>query len=84
MNDLTTEKPELYDLVHAVLPTKMPLKEFYEAYVKMYSRIATPFDYLKVISKYGRGRRLSALKDLMASFNEFKQDVFGAIAGGSR
>ncbi|HYM61422.1 MAG TPA: radical SAM protein [Thermoanaerobaculia bacterium] len=31
-NDVNTHEWEMYDIVHAVLPTKLPLNEFYEEY----------------------------------------------------
>jgi len=49
INELTTAKPELYDLVHAVLPTALPLREFYSEYLKLYSRATTLPRFLKVM-----------------------------------
>jgi radical SAM superfamily enzyme YgiQ (UPF0313 family) len=40
--DLLTDKPELYDMVHAVLPTRLPLREFYAQYARLWTR-AVPF-----------------------------------------
>ena len=33
---ITTEDWEMYDIVHAVLPTRLPLEEFYEEYSKLW------------------------------------------------
>jgi radical SAM superfamily enzyme YgiQ (UPF0313 family) len=40
--ELLSRKPELFDMLHALLPTKLPLKEFYAEYAKLFTR-AVPF-----------------------------------------
>ncbi len=74
MNELTTNKPEMYDIVHAVLPTALPLKEFYSEYIKLYSKATTPLRFLKVIGLYEKGRRLSTMMDFIDIFKQFKQE----------
>ena len=34
--NVTTDKWEMYDIVHTVLPTKLPLEEFYDEYSKLW------------------------------------------------
>src|SRR5262249_2482317 len=36
--EITNHDPELMDVFHAVLPTKMPLKEFYEEFAALYRK----------------------------------------------
>jgi hopanoid C-3 methylase len=36
---VTTEDWEMYDIVHAVLPTKLPLDEFYEEYSRLWRHV---------------------------------------------
>jgi radical SAM superfamily enzyme YgiQ (UPF0313 family) len=36
---VTTEKWEMYDIVHTVLPTKLPLEEFYEEYSRLWRHV---------------------------------------------
>ncbi len=79
MNEITTDMPELYDLAHTVLPTTLPLKEFYLEYVKVWSKTNTLFRTLKLILKYERGRRLSALRDFINVFKQLKQELFTTI-----
>jgi hypothetical protein len=33
--ELLSHKPELFDMVHALLPTKLPLPDFYAEYAKL-------------------------------------------------
>ncbi len=34
--DITSHDPDLYDVMHAVLPTKLPLPEFYNQYARLF------------------------------------------------
>ncbi|MDW8368555.1 MAG: hypothetical protein RMK49_22130, partial [Abditibacteriales bacterium] len=36
---LTTDDWEMFDLAHTVLPTKLPLEEFYAEYAKLYRTV---------------------------------------------
>jgi radical SAM superfamily enzyme YgiQ (UPF0313 family) len=36
---ITTDKWEMFDIVHAVLPTKLPLEEFYEEYSRLWRHV---------------------------------------------
>ncbi len=60
-NDVTTEDWELYDLAHTVLPTKLPLDEFYAQYAglwqhaldvryKIHGRLRTHLDILAALA----------------------------------
>ncbi|MBI4694324.1 MAG: cobalamin B12-binding domain-containing protein [Gammaproteobacteria bacterium] len=40
--ELLSRKPELYDMVHALLPTRLPLRAFYAEYARLWMR-AVPF-----------------------------------------
>ncbi|MCL6473188.1 MAG: B12-binding domain-containing radical SAM protein [Firmicutes bacterium] len=40
LHQLTSRNYELFDFFHAVLPTKLPLKEFYREFCKLYRRVA--------------------------------------------
>ncbi len=41
-DQLLTHEPEYFDFIHTVLPTSLPLKEFYRQYYRLYTR-AIPF-----------------------------------------
>ena len=38
-NQVTTHDWEMYDIVHAVLPTKLPLQDFYEEYSRLWRHV---------------------------------------------
>ena len=38
-NELTSHNYELYDFLHVLLPTKLPLKDFYKQFCKLYRRV---------------------------------------------
>ncbi len=78
-DELTTDKPELYDLVHAVLPTTLPLKEFYSEYIKLWSKATTLSRFIKVIGLYEKGHRLSVIRDFIYLYKEFKQLILCTI-----
>jgi radical SAM superfamily enzyme YgiQ (UPF0313 family) len=51
--DLLSRKPELYDMVHALLPTKLPLPEFYEECARLWTN-AVPFHrILPALARFG-------------------------------
>lgn len=59
--ELITDKPEAFDFLHTVLPTKLPLKKFYWEFSRLLIK-ATPLSTsLNFIRKYEKGTRLSAL-----------------------
>ena len=56
--DLITDKPESFDFLHTVLPTKLPLKQFYAEYSRLLIKATPLLVSLKFISKYEKGNRL--------------------------
>lgn len=40
LHQLTSKNYELFDFFHAVLPTKLPLKQFYREFCKLYRRVS--------------------------------------------
>ena len=59
--ELITDKPEAYDFLHTVLPTKLPLKQFYSEYVRLVTKATPLLTNLKFIGKYEKGTRLRTL-----------------------
>jgi radical SAM superfamily enzyme YgiQ (UPF0313 family) len=47
LHTLTTHDYELFDFLHSVLPTKLPLPEFYENMARLYSNTAMTVEELK-------------------------------------
>lgn len=71
--DLTTRKPELYDILHAVLPTTLPLREFYSEYNKLFYRSTTVGQRIRTLFRFPKGRRLSIMKDYAEISRGFKR-----------
>lgn len=71
-DELTTRNYELYDFLHAVLPTKLPLNEFYRNFCKLYrstllsagsvakAALSLPFSY-----SFSDLKQVRALRDLL-------------------
>lgn len=59
--ELITDKPESYDFLHTVLPTKLPLKEFYSEFSRLLIKATPLLTSLKFIGKYEKGNRLRTL-----------------------
>lgn len=52
-HELVTENPALYDMVHAVLPTHLPLPEFYSQMLDLYTK-SLPFSRTaRTLARYG-------------------------------
>ena len=49
---LITHNYDLFDFLHTVLPTSLPLKEFFNQYYLLHSRIASPADTISNLKKY--------------------------------
>ncbi len=52
-NRLLSERPELYDMLHALVPTRLPLPEFYEQMARLYAGAIPLFRSLPVLLRYG-------------------------------
>jgi radical SAM superfamily enzyme YgiQ (UPF0313 family) len=52
-NRLVSEKPELFDMLHALVPTRLPLPEFYEQMARLYAGAIPLFRALPVLLRYG-------------------------------
>jgi len=52
-HELLSNKPELYDMLHALLPTKLPLQEFYQEMAKLYSGAVPMHRSLPTLLRYG-------------------------------
>lgn len=50
---LLSDKPELYDMLHALLPTRLPLPEFYAEMAKLYSGAVPMYRSLPTLLRYG-------------------------------
>jgi hopanoid C-3 methylase len=68
---LLSRKPELYDMVHALLPTTLPLKEFYAEYARLWTR-AVPFHrMIPVLARFG----WQGMRQRILLFGKFLQKI---------
>jgi hypothetical protein len=57
-NQLITNNYDLWDLTHTVLPTRLPLKDFYRAYRRLIRRSVTWGDKLRLLKQLDSKTRL--------------------------
>ncbi|MEN8188410.1 MAG: radical SAM protein [Thermodesulfobacteriota bacterium] len=55
-NDLLPYRPELFDFIHTVLPTRLPFPEFYTEFALLWQNAVPPYRALKTFSRYGLKR----------------------------
>jgi len=51
--DLLSRKPELYDMLHTLLPTRLPLTEFYDEMASLYAGAVPVYRSLPTLLRYG-------------------------------
>ncbi|TLM63038.1 MAG: radical SAM protein [Deltaproteobacteria bacterium] len=52
-HELLSGKPELYDMLHALLPTRLPLPEFYGELARLYAGAVPMYRSLPTLLRYG-------------------------------
>lgn len=67
--ELLSRKPELFDLVHALLPTKLPLKDFYAEYARLWANAVPFYRILPALARFGIHGMLQRLR-LFGTFLE--------------
>jgi len=72
--ELLSRKPELYDMLHALLPTRLPLPEFYQEMSHLYAGAVPVYRSLPTLLRYG----LHGLLLRIRLFGEFLARVRGA------
>ncbi len=60
--ELLSQRPELFDLLHSLLPTKLPLPEFYSEFAALYDRALPLRHRLGGLRRYGLGGSLRILR----------------------
>lgn len=60
-DQLLTHDFDFFDFIHTLLPTRLPLDEFYEEYYQLSTKAASPWKKLSTVPKY-RPRDLLALQ----------------------
>lgn len=54
--DLLPYRPEMFDFIHTVVPTRLPFKEFYSEFARLWQCAVPPHRALKTFSLYGLKR----------------------------
>jgi hopanoid C-3 methylase len=52
-SDLLSRKPELYDMLHALLPTTLPLQEFYKELAVLWTKAVPLYSVLPSLFRFG-------------------------------
>lgn len=61
-HELLSHKPELYDMVHALLPTRLPLKEFYAEYARLWTKALPLHRVLPAMWRFGAHGMLERMR----------------------
>jgi radical SAM superfamily enzyme YgiQ (UPF0313 family) len=71
---LLSDKPELFDMLHALLPTRLPLPEFYAEMARLYTKAVPLHRSLPVLLRYG----LHGLRLRLGLFGRFLEKIRNA------
>lgn len=74
-NQLITERKDLIDFYHTVLPTKLPLEEFYEEFRKLYTQAYPLSSFIKALVQRKAVLSPAALK-IMSSVKKRMQNLY--------
>jgi radical SAM superfamily enzyme YgiQ (UPF0313 family) len=69
--ELLSRKPELYDMVHALLPTTLPLAEFYAEYARLWTKAVPFYRIIPTLARFGAQGLLQRIR----LFRKFLQKV---------
>jgi radical SAM superfamily enzyme YgiQ (UPF0313 family) len=61
-NEILSSKPELYDMLHALLPTTLPKEEFYRELADLYTKAVPLYRVLPALFKFGLHGMLLRIK----------------------
>ncbi|MEJ2196511.1 MAG: radical SAM protein [Ignavibacteriaceae bacterium] len=70
---LITRNYDFFDFIHTVLPTKLPLKEFYKEYLHLYKKGITLWRSILTLRKYPRKEILSLIKKSLHTYKRFEK-----------
>jgi hypothetical protein len=51
--EILSSKPELYDMVHALLPTTLPLAEFHQEMANLWAKAVPFYRIIPTLSRFG-------------------------------
>jgi radical SAM superfamily enzyme YgiQ (UPF0313 family) len=70
--ELLSHQPELFDMVHALLPTKLPLRDFYAEYARLWMRAVPLYRVLPTLTRFGLHGMLQRMRLLGAFLKKAK------------
>jgi len=71
-DEMITHDYELFDLLHTVLPTKLPMKEFYGCFANLYSKF---FSTRNIIKRIRLGKLPISLDTILRGYKFKKQSI---------
>lgn len=71
--DLLPYRPELFDFIHTVLPTRLPLPEFYAEFARLWQSAIPAHRAIKTFSKYGLRQLPGVFRLLGAAMKTLRQ-----------
>ena len=73
---LLTKNYDYYDLIHTVLPTKLPVKKFYKEYIRLVNKSIAPKRKFFILEKYRLRELLPAIAIWMKWMKRIKKIHF--------
>jgi radical SAM superfamily enzyme YgiQ (UPF0313 family) len=61
-HELLSRRPELYDMVHALLPTTLPLQEFYAEYARLWTKAVPFYRIVPTLARFGARGMLQRMR----------------------
>ncbi len=60
--ELLSDKPELYDMLHALLPTTLPLEEFYQEMTTLWTKAVPFYRVIPTLARFGPRGMLTRIR----------------------
>lgn len=61
-HELLSRKPEFYDMVHTLLPTALPLQEFYAEYARLWTKAVPFYRIIPTLARFGAQGMLQRMR----------------------
>lgn len=71
--ELLPYRPEMFDFLHTVLPTRLPLKDFYAEFARLWQSAIPPHRAMRTFSRYGLRRLPGAFRLLSKAMKTMRE-----------
>jgi len=71
-HELLSHKPELYDMLHTLLPTTLPIQEFYQEFANLWIKAVPLYRLLPTLFRFGLHGMLTRVKIFSRVLEKFK------------